>query len=165
MKKWRQYSRHLYLKMGPLQIESRPVSLPAAETASFVNTALIVTSGLFLALGYVFIRRKQIAQHRASMLAATLFAGLFLVVYVARYFAYAPKLFAGEGGVRVLYLVILISHTILAVAVGPLALVTLRRALKADYRRHRRIARVTLPIWLYVVVSGWTIYYMLHTIA
>jgi putative membrane protein len=130
-----------------------------------VNTALIVISGAFLLLGYYFVRRKQIARHRAAMLTATVFAGLFLVVYVARYFLLQPKIFAGEGAVRAIYLAILISHTVLAIAVGPLALVTLRRALRGQYRRHRRIARVTLPIWLYVVVTGWTVYLMLHTLA
>ena len=127
-----------------------------------VNTSLIVISGACLALGYIFIRRKRIAQHRAAMLAATTFAGLFLVVYVTRFFLYSPKLFAGEGAVRVAYLVILITHTILAVAVGPMALLTLRRALRGEYELHRRIARITLPVWLYVALSGWTIYAMLH---
>ena len=129
-----------------------------------LNTALIVISGLFLLLGYLFIRRGEVARHRGAMLTATVFAGLFLVVYIARYFLMQPKIFAGEGVVRAIYLVILISHTILAVAVGPLALVTLRRALRRQYQRHRQIARVTLPIWLYVVVTGWTVYLMLNTV-
>jgi putative membrane protein len=138
------------------------VQLPPAELVAVVNTSLIVISGACLALGYIFIRRKRIAQHRAAMLAATTFAGLFLVVYVTRFFLYSPKLFAGEGAVRVAYLVILITHTILAVAVGPMALLTLRRALRGEYELHRRIARITLPVWLYVALSGWTIYAMLH---
>jgi putative membrane protein len=129
-----------------------------------LNTALIVISGLFLLLGYLFIRRGEVARHRGAMLTATVFAGLFLVVYIARYFLMQPKIFAGEGVVRAIYLVILLSHTILAVAVGPLALVTLRRALRRQYQRHRQIARVTLPIWLYVVVTGWTVYLMLNTV-
>jgi putative membrane protein len=129
-----------------------------------LNTALIVISGVFLLLGYYFIRRREVARHRGAMLTATVFAGLFLVVYIARYFLMQPKIFAGEGAVRAVYLAILISHTVLAVAVGPLALVTLRRALRQQYRRHRQIARVTLPIWLYVVVTGWTVYLMLNTV-
>jgi putative membrane protein len=87
-----------------------------------------------------------------------------LVVYVTRYALYQPRLFAGEGAARVAYLAILATHTVLAVAVGPLALVTLRRALRGDFRRHRRLARVTLPVWLYVVISGWVIYLMLYWI-
>lgn len=129
------------------------------------NTALIVVSGAFLLLGYYFVRTKQIARHRMAMLTATVFAGLFLVVYVTRFLLFQPRIFAGEGAVRVVYLFILVTHTILAVAVGPLALVTLRRALRAQYQRHRQIARVTLPIWLYVVVTGWTVYLMLHNVA
>ncbi|MGH2350465.1 MAG: DUF420 domain-containing protein [Chloroflexota bacterium] len=133
--------------------------LPAA------NTTLIVISGGFLLLGYYFIRTKQRARHRAAMLTATTFAGLFLVVYVARFLVFQPKVFAGEGAVRAVYLVILISHTILAMAVGPLVLVTLRRAWRTQYQRHRQLARVTLPIWLYVVATGWTIYLLLHHVA
>jgi putative membrane protein len=135
------------------------------EWLALANTSLIVISGAFLLVGYYFIRRRQITRHRAAMITATVFAGLFLAVYVARYFMFAPKIFAGEGVVRAIYLAILISHTILAIAVGPLVLVTLRRALRAEYRRHRRLARVTLPIWLYVVATGWTIYLMLHAVA
>jgi putative membrane protein len=127
-----------------------------------VNTSLIVASGVFLVAGYVFIRRRRIAWHRRSMITATVFAGLFLVVYVTRYLLFQPHVFAGSGAVRVVYLAILATHTVLAIAVGPLALLTLRRALRADFRRHRRLARVTLPIWLYVVITGWTIYFMLY---
>jgi len=97
------------------------------------------------------------------MLTATLFAALFLVVYVTRALVFETQVFAGEGWVRTAYLAILISHTILAILVGPFALVTLRRALRGDYAKHRRIARITLPMWLYVVVTGWLVYWMLHS--
>jgi len=130
-----------------------------------VNTSLIVISGIFLLLGYYFIRHKQVLRHRRSMLTATLFAALFLVVYVTRALLFDTKIFAGEGWVRVLYLAILISHTILAVLVGPFVLLTLRRALRGQFARHRQIARVTFPMWLYVVVTGWVIYVMLHALA
>jgi putative membrane protein len=139
--------------------------LPPASQVAAVNTSLIVISGLFLLAGYLLIRRRHIEWHRRAMLTATVFAGLFLVLYVVRYFLYAPKLFAGEGAVRAFYLVVLITHTILAVAVGPMALLTLRRALRREWMPHRRLARVTLPIWLYVVASGWTVYFMLHNVA
>ena len=131
----------------------------------FFNTTLIVISGFFLLLGYYFIRQKRVIPHHRSMLMATPFAALFLVVYVTRYMLFPTRIFAGQGPVRAIYLVILASHTILAVAVGPMALETLRRAFRAEYRRHRRLARVTLPVWLYVAVSGWTIYLMLHNVA
>jgi putative membrane protein len=138
--------------------------MPGPEALAALNTSLIVISGLCLATGYVLIRRKRIAWHRRFMLGATFFAALFLVVYLARYFMFAPKIFAGEGAVRVFYLAILISHTILATILGPLVLVTLWRALRRQFPRHRRLARVTFPIWLYVAVTGWVIYAMLHAL-
>ena len=128
-----------------------------------VNTSLIVISGIFLLLGYYFIRQRQIELHKRSMLTATTFAALFLVVYVSRALLFETKVFAGEGLVRVIYLAILISHTILAILVGPFVLLTLRRALRGEFSKHRQIARVTFPMWLYVVVTGWLIYWMLHT--
>ncbi len=126
------------------------------------NTSLIVISGFFLLLGYYFIRRKRVIPHRRAMLTATVFAALFLVVYVTRALLFETKFFAGEGWVRVVYLAILISHTILATLVGPFVLVTLYRALRGQYARHRRIARITFPMWLYVAITGWIIYLMLH---
>ncbi|HET7771209.1 MAG TPA: DUF420 domain-containing protein [Chloroflexota bacterium] len=136
--------------------------MPSPEALAALNTSLIVISGVCLAAGYAFIRRRHIAWHQRCMLTATLFAALFLVVYVTRYFLFAPKLFAGEGSVRVLYLAVLISHTILATLLGPLVLVTLWRALRREFARHRRLARFAFPIWLYVAVTGWVIYAMLH---
>ena len=134
----------------------------APEWLPLLNTALIVVSGLFLALGYCFIRRKQVLLHHRSMLTATAFAALFLVVYVTRAALFQTKVFAGEGPARVLYLVILVSHTILAIAVGPLVLITLRRAFRGQFARHRQIARITAPAWAYVAVTGWIIYLMLR---
>ena len=136
--------------------------MPAPEVLAALNTSLIVVSGVCLAVGYVLIRRKNVRWHRRAMLTATTFAALFLVVYVTRYLMFAPKIFAGEGWVRTAYLLILGSHTILASILGPLVLVTLWRALRGDYARHRRLARVTFPAWLYVAVTGWVIYAMLH---
>jgi putative membrane protein len=129
-----------------------------------LNTALIVVSGVFLVVGYVLIRRGQVAWHHRSMLTATTFAGLFLVVYVTRALLLPTKFFPGEGLIRAVYLAILVSHTILATAVGPLVLVVLYRAFRGQFKQHRRLARITLPIWLYVVVSGWTIYMLLHQV-
>ncbi|MDI3339640.1 MAG: DUF420 domain-containing protein [Sphaerobacter sp.] len=130
-----------------------------------LNTSLIVISGVALLVGYFFIRRGNITYHRRAMLTATAFAGLFLVVYVIRYFLIDTKLFTGQGAARVLYFSILISHTILAIAIVPMVLITLRRALTKQFPKHRRIARVTLPIWLYVVVTGWLIYLMLYQLS
>jgi putative membrane protein len=142
-----------------------PTRGPAPEWVALLNTSLIVISGIFLLLGYYFIRQRQIELHKRSMLTATTFAALFLVVYVSRALLFETKVFAGEGLVRVFYLAILISHTILAILVGPFALVTLRRAFRGDFSKHRQIARITFPMWLYVVVTGWLIYWMLHNLS
>jgi putative membrane protein len=142
-----------------------PTRGPAPEWVALVNTSLIVISGIFLLLGYYFIRQRQIELHKRSMLTATTFAALFLVVYVSRALLFETRVFAGEGLVRAIYLAILISHTILAILVGPLALITLRRALRGEFSKHRQIARITFPMWLYVVVTGWLIFWMLHSLS
>jgi putative membrane protein len=129
-----------------------------------VNTGLIAVSGVAAAVGYTCIRLRKIEAHKWAMLTATAFAAAFLVVYVARYLLLGSKLFAGEGFMRVVYFTVLISHTILATVLGPLVLVTIYRALTWQFRRHRRLARVTLPVWLYVAVSGWVIYLMLYAL-
>jgi len=141
-----------------------PTRVPAPEWVPLLDTSFIVISGIFLLIGYYFIRQRQIELHKRCMLTATAFAALFLVVYVARAMLYETRVFAGEGTIRTIYLVILISHTILAILVGPFALVTLRRALRGEYAKHRQIARLTFPMWLYVVVTGWLVYWMLNTL-
>jgi putative membrane protein len=140
-----------------------PTRGPAPEWVAALNTSLIVISGVFLLIGYFFIRRRNVEFHKRSMLTATVFAALFLVVYVTRAMLFETRLFAGEGLIRAVYLFILITHTILAILVGPFALVTLRRALRGEYAKHRRVARITFPMWLYVVVTGWLVYWMLST--
>ena len=143
-----------------------PARVPAPEWVPLVNTSLIVISGFFLLLGYYFIKsQRNIVLHRRAMLTATAFAAAFLVVYVTRAALFETKLFAGEGWVRTVYLTILVVHTIVATLVGPFALVTLRRALRGEYGKHRQIARVTFPMWLFVVVSGWIVYWMLHSLS
>ncbi len=126
------------------------------------NTGLILVSGAFLVMGLLFIRRKQVALHRASMLTASTFAALFLVVYVARFVLFAPKHFEGEGLLRAIYYVVLGSHMVLAVAQGPLVVVVIALALRGRFDRHRKLARIAAPIWLYVVVTGWLVYAMLY---
>ena len=142
-----------------------PARGPAPEWVALLNTSLIVVSGIFLLVGYYFIRQRRIELHKRSMLTATTFAALFLVVYVSRALLFETRVFAGEDPVRAIYLAILISHTILAIVVGPFALITLRRALRGDYAKHKRIARITFPMWLYVVATGWLIYWMLHSLS
>lgn len=135
-----------------------------AEWLPWVNTALIVVSGGFLGLGYAFIRARRITAHHRSMLTATVFAGLFLVVYVTRFILVGSKEFPGSGAAYTVYLSILAPHIVLAIAVAPLALITIRRALGQRFTEHRRIARITLPIWAFVAASGWVIYLMLYVI-
>lgn len=133
-------------------------------TLTTLSTTFIVASGACLLLGWYFIRaRRQIIRHRNTMLAAALLAGAFLIAYVTRWSLYGSKPFEGTGGWRVLYLSILAPHILLAMAVGPLALWLIWLALgKRDYAAHRRLARWTLPIWLFVAASGWVVYFMLY---
>lgn len=128
-----------------------------------LNAMLNGLASLFLVTGFVFIRRKKVPQHRAMMLAAFVTSGLFLVSYLTYHFsAHLITRYEGEGLLRTVYFAILISHSVLAVAVPPMAFITLFRGLKMKVEKHRRIARWTLPIWLYVSVTGVVIYAMLY---
>ena len=127
-----------------------------------LNAALNATSGVLLLAGWLMIRRGRIAAHRRCMLAAFVVSSLFLVCYVVYHAQAGSRPFTGHGVVRPIYFAILISHVLLAAAIVPLALVTLRRALRGDYVRHRRIARWTFPVWMYVSVTGVVIYLMLY---
>ena len=135
---------------------------PPEEWLPAANAALIVISGVFLIVGYICIRTRRIVWHRRSMLTAAGFAAGFLVVYVTRYIVFGSKLFPGDGVSRVIYFAILIPHIIIAIAVAPLAFVTIRRALRGRYAKHRQIARITVPLWIYVALSGWVVYLMLY---
>ncbi len=99
------------------------------------------------------------------MITASVFAALFLIVYVTRYLVLGSKIYPGDGVSRTVYFTILISHTVIAVAVAPLAFVTLRRALNGRYGLHRKIARITLPLWVYTAVTGWVVYMMLYVLS
>lgn len=127
-----------------------------------VNALLNGTSAVLLVSSYLLIRRRRVAAHRACMLAAFAASTIFLVSYLTlRYYAGMTR-FAGQGWIRPVYFTILVSHTILAAAIVPLALVTLTRALRARFDRHARIARWTLPLWLYVSVTGVVVYLILY---
>lgn len=130
-----------------------------------LNAALIVISGICLVIGYVCIRSRKIVWHRRSMLTASVFAALFLVVYVSRYLLLGSKIYPGEGVSRTVYLIILVSHTVIAIAVAPLAFVTLRRALGGRFGPHRKIARITLPLWIYTAITGWIVYMLLYVLS
>ncbi|HEV3469991.1 MAG TPA: DUF420 domain-containing protein [Pyrinomonadaceae bacterium] len=127
-----------------------------------LNAGLNAASFLLLLVGFYFIRRGRVAAHRASMVAALAVSGLFLVSYVVYHYSYGSVRFTGQGIVRPVYFFILFTHVVLAAAIVPLVLVTVRRALGGDYARHRRIARWTYPLWLYVSVTGVTVYLMLY---
>ena len=127
-----------------------------------INAALNATSAVLLVTGYVFIRRRNILAHKACMASAFLVSLLFLASYLYYHYHHGATSFPGTGWVRIVYFSILIPHTILAAAIVPLALVTLYRAWRGQFDRHKRIARWTLPIWLFVSVTGVVIYLMLY---
>ena len=127
-----------------------------------LNALLNSLAALFLAAGYVMIRRGRIQAHRTCMLAAFGTSTLFLVSYLIYHANVGSVAFTGVGPIRVVYFAVLISHIILAAAILPLAIVTLLRAVRGRFERHRAIARWTLPIWLYVSVTGVIVYVMLY---
>lgn len=137
-------------------------------TLPHVNAFLNTVSAALLVTGYVLVRRGRVEAHRRAMLAAFIVSAAFLVSYVtyhtllAYYLGQGPTRFRGEGFVRPVYFTVLLTHTVLAVAVVPFILLTLRRGLRRQDERHRRLARWTLPVWLYVSVTGVAVYAMLY---
>ncbi len=127
-----------------------------------VNASLNASAAILLTAGFLLIRRKKIAAHRACMTAAFTVSALFLVTYLTHHALHGSTRFQGTGAVRAVYFTILISHTVLAVAIVPLALRTLFLARRDRIAEHRRIARWTLPLWLYVSVTGVVVYWMLY---
>ena len=136
------------------------------ETADLpmLNAALNAASAVLLASGWRFIRARRTEAHKRCMLAACATSALFLVSYLTYHYLHGSTRFQGQGAWRAVYFTILISHTILAAAIVPMVLVTLRRAFKGDFARHASLARWTLPLWLYVSVTGVVIYFMLYQI-
>lgn len=129
-----------------------------------VNATLNALAATLLVIGYALVRRKQFERHRQVMLAAFATSTLFLISYVIYHANVGSRPFPGQGVIRAVYFSILITHIILATAIVPLALITLSRGLSRRYDRHRAIARWTLPIWLYVSVTGVAVYVMLYRI-
>jgi uncharacterized membrane protein YozB (DUF420 family) len=127
-----------------------------------LNASLNALCTLLLALGYVLIRRGRREAHRRAMLAAVSCSALFLASYLTYHFNVGSVRFKGMGTLRTVYFAILISHTVLAAAIVPLVLLTLRRGLRGRFDAHRRLARITLPLWGYVSVTGVVIYWMLY---
>ena len=130
-----------------------------------LNASLNATTAVFLLAGYAAIRRGRIAVHRACMIAAFTTALLFLSCYLWYHAHVGSKHFPGTGWPRTLYFAILLTHTVLAAAIVPMAIVTLRRGLKNIHPQHERLARWTLPVWLYVSVTGVIVYWMLYRVS
>jgi uncharacterized membrane protein YozB (DUF420 family) len=131
-------------------------SLPA------VNASLNGLCTVLLVCGFIFIRRGKIRFHRACMIAAFLCSTLFLILYLYFHFHAGVIRFGGQGWIRPAYFALLVSHTTLAVVIVPLVLITLTRALRERFAQHRAIARWTLPLWLYVSITGVIVYWLLY---
>ena len=135
-----------------------------------LNAALNALSGLFLICGFYFIQTSQISRHRAFMLTASSISAVFLISYLTHhalrtyYFGLGPTKFTGEGLARPIYFTILTSHTILAALVAPFVIRTLYLGLKMRADKHRNIARLVFPVWLYVSLTGVIVYILLYQI-
>ena len=131
-------------------------------SAPTFNAVLNASSGVFLSCGYAMIRARRITAHKTCMLLAFTCSFIFLVSYVVYHARVGVVRFLGQGWIRPVYFTLLTTHTILAIVIVPLAIVTLSRALSARFDQHRRIARWTLPLWLYVSVTGVIVYFLLY---
>jgi putative membrane protein len=127
-----------------------------------INATLNGLSGVFLLIGYALIRRKRIAAHKRFMLSACGTSLLFLACYLTYHYFAGTTRFAGQGWSRPVYFTILISHTVLAVTIVPLAIISVINGLKMRVEKHRRIARWTFPLWMYVSVTGVLVYFFLY---
>jgi uncharacterized membrane protein YozB (DUF420 family) len=127
-----------------------------------LNATLNAISFVFLVTGYVFIRKGEWRKHRACMIGALVMSVLFLTSYVIYHVQVGSVPFRKTGWIRTVYFAVLIPHVILAAAIVPLILMTVSRAWSRRFDRHRRIARVTLPLWLYVSITGVIVYVMLY---
>ncbi|HEY8714043.1 MAG TPA: DUF420 domain-containing protein [Candidatus Acidoferrum sp.] len=129
-----------------------------------LNAILNGTSGILLACGYVAIRRGKVQVHKRFMISAFAVSTVFLISYLVYHYRVGHVPFQGQGWIRPVYFMLLTSHTILAIVIVPMILITLRRALLEKFDRHRIIARWTLPLWFYVCVTGVIVYLMVYQI-
>ncbi len=129
-----------------------------------VNASLNAITTVLLVFGYFLARQRALTAHTMCMLAATLTSGIFLVSYLYYHFHHGTTRFQGQGPIRLVYFFILITHTILATLNAPLVVITLWHAFRSNFMKHIRIARITLPIWLYVSVTGVIVYWMLYRV-
>jgi putative membrane protein len=149
----------LYFHQAPTGFAQRFSFLPA------LNAVLNGLSAIALCTGYYFIRQRKIQAHRNSMLTAFLFSSLFLISYIVNHALHGDTHFPGHSAIRTFYLIILASHIILSIVALPLVLVTFFLSLTGRFPIHRRVARYTFPIWLYVSVTGVVVFAMLKTYA
>src|SRR5439155_2163226 len=135
-----------------------------ASALPAINASLNATTGVLLLIAYVHIRNKRIAQHRRFMLAACCTAIIFLTCYVLNHYLRHGIVtrFTGTGLIRPIYFTILITHTILAITIVPLAILSVRNGLLMRVPQHRRVARWTFPLWMYVSVTGVLVYFFLY---
>ena len=129
-----------------------------------LNACLNASSAVLLFAGYSFIRKGNVAAHRACQISALIVSLLFLVSYLTYHYHHGTTRFQGTGLSRPIYFTVLTSHTILAIVIVPLIAITFYRAVKMDFVRHRKIARITLPLWFYVSITGVIVYLMLYQI-
>ena len=134
----------------------------SASVLPTLNACLNATAAVAIVTGVLAIRRRRVAVHRAAMLTAFAVSTVFLVSYLVYHYQAGSKRFEGPGWLRVVYLAILLTHTVLAVAIVPLVVTTLYRALTRQFARHVPLARWTFPLWLYVSVTGVVVYWMLY---
>ena len=146
----------IYVHHAPQQFTNRLMFLPG------LNALLNAFSATALVTGFVFIRRRQIARHRTAMITAFVFSSLFLVSYLTDHALHGDILYPGHSAVRTVYLAILASHILLSMVALPLILITFFFSLSGRFPQHKKIARYTFPIWLYVSVTGVVVYAMLE---
>ncbi len=146
----------LYVHHAPASFRGRLRFLPE------LNAILNGLSALALTLGFVFIRRREIRKHRASMLTAFAFSSVFLVSYVANHAIHGDTLYPVHNSTRTVYLTLLASHVLLSIVALPIVLITFFLSLSGRFAQHKRLARWTFPLWLYVSVTGVVVYLMLH---
>lgn len=145
-----------------LGLDVRPGAASEVSRLPALNAVLNGVSAGLLSLGYALIRARRRAAHRTAMLSAFGVSSLFLASYVVYHASAGSRPFTGTGWLRPVYFALLVSHMLLAAVIVPLALMTIWRALRGQFDRHRRLARWTLPLWLYVSVTGVVIYWMLY---
>jgi len=148
-----------FLLLGRQRQIQRGYDVSALPT---LNAFLNGTSAVLLTLGYVFIRLKKVTAHKTCMLTAFGVSSLFLVSYLIYHYQVGSTPFGGTGWIRPVYFILLLSHIVLAACIVPLALMTIYRAWTEQFEKHRKIARLTLPLWLYVSVTGVIVYWMLY---